>query len=202
MKREDFRAIGSGEEFAELLKTYGLYREDDVTFDELDDGTNYVFVGDDFHIDAEIFETLDLGSILVEGNVTLDFLSIGDVLPDFGVFCVTGNVQCKDMQCCTESTGVSIGGDLTVTNVFYADCGNSVIQVNGDFKAKVLFVAQCSVEVAGEEVSEFDDEVTLSELESIGLPIAGHSKANSAIEAYFNTLRGVGLSRQRPGDDP
>ena len=64
----------------------------------------------------------------------------------------------------TESTGVSIGGNLRIGHLF----------------------SQCSVDVRGEEATEFDEAVTLAQLESLGLTVAGHDAPGDVIEAYFD----------------
>lgn len=186
MNKEDFRKIESVEEFNELLQEHGLFREDDVTFESLDHGELYVFTGDGFEIDAELFEELEIAGLLVEGSVQMDYLSVSDLLPDLGVFCITGSVRCKDMMYATESTGMVVGGDLVIENLFYADCGNSVLQVNGDLTAKLLFNSQCSVEVRGKETTEYDESISAEQLAAIGLTVDQGGDPGDAVRSYFS----------------
>ncbi|MEM9189933.1 MAG: hypothetical protein AAGF12_12195 [Myxococcota bacterium] len=188
MNREDFKKIETQDEFVALLKKHDLFREDDVTFDDIEEDGMYTFTGNGFQLDAALLDSLEISALLVEGDVTVESLSVNDILPDFGVFCVSGHVHCKDFYCATESTGVSIGGNLSVSHIFYADCGNSVVQVNGDLTAKVLFVSQCLVEVRGDEKSEFDQSVSNSDLAALGLTTEEGEKAEKAIAAYFEAL--------------
>ena len=146
----------------------------------------YVYRGDDFHVDADLLASMDISGLLVEGSVEVDLLSISDILPDFGVFCVTGDVRCAAMICVTESTGVAIGGDLVIGTAFYADCGNSVVQVNGDLRAKVFFNAQCSIDVRGTESTELDEGATAEQLAMAGIPVGDDEEPDDAVERYFD----------------
>jgi len=186
MTRDDFEEITSAEAFVERLKGHGLYREDDVTFEEIGEERMYVYQGDDFHVDAELLVSMDVCGLLIEGSVEVSLLSVSDVLPDFGVFCVTGDVRCEDMLCVTESTGVVVGGDLVIANAFYADCGNSVIQVNGDLRAKVFFNSQCSIDVHGTESTELDEGATAEQLAMAGIPVGDDEEPDDAVERYFD----------------
>lgn len=102
---------------------------------------------------------------------------------------MTGDLRCKDLFYCTESTGVSIGGNLTVDQLFYADCGNSVLQVNGNLSAKVVFISQCSVEVGGKEKAEFSNKITMEDLQTMGISVKDHSYPEKAIRGYFKSKR-------------
>lgn len=186
MKQGDFEEIASAEAFGERLKGHGLFREEDVTFEDIGEERMYVYRGNDFHVDPELLASMDISGLLVEGSVTVDFLSVSEVLPDFGVFCVTGDLRCTDMLCVTESTGVVIGGDLVITNAFYADCGNSVIQVNGDLRAKVFFNAQCSIDVRGTEAVELDEGATAEQLSMAGIPVGDDEDPDDAVERFFD----------------
>ena len=119
MNRAAFEKTESTEDFTGRLREHGLFRDDDVTFDDFGDAM-YVYEGDDFSVDAELFAELEISSLLVKGDVRGEYLAVQDILPDYGVFCVTGSVRLRDMSYATESTGVVIGGDLEVSNVFYA----------------------------------------------------------------------------------
>lgn len=186
MKREDFEEVTSAKAFVERLEGHGLYREEDVTFEEIGEDRMYVYRGDDFHVDADLLASMDISGLLVEGSVEVDLLSVSDILPDFGVFCVTGDVRCMDMLCVTECTGMAVGGDLVIGNAFYADCGNSVIQVNGDLRAKVFFNAQCSIDVHGTESTELDEGATAEQLAMAGIPVGDDEEPDDAVERYFD----------------
>ena len=186
MKSEHFKKVESEEELVKLLKKYELFREDDVTFDDLGSGAMYVYSGDDFTVDAAMLADMEVSALLIVGQVRAEFLSVADILEDFGVFCVTGDVRCKDFLYMTESTGVCVGGDLVVDNFFYADCGNSVLQVNKNLSAKLFFNSQCSIEVKGQETFEFDESIGRDEVQSLGLTIADDQDPGEAVVAYFD----------------
>lgn len=188
MDQAAFKKIESEDEFVELLKKHDLFREDDVTFDDFDEQNNYVYTGDDFRVDPSILDELEIFALLIEGNVEAELLIVSDILADFGVLCVTGNVHCQNLDYRTESTGVVVGGNLEVDKIFIADCGNSVLQVNGDFNAKLGYVAQCSVEVRGQETFGHDDSVTLDDLRALGVNVDGHDDPQDAIDAHFESL--------------
>lgn len=179
----ELEKIGS-EEFVTLLKRHELFREDDVTFDDIDDGAKYRYVGDDFIIDKDALEKLDVEGLLIVGNLEIDFLDVNDVLSDYGVLCVTGDVTCENFVYMTESTGVSIGGNLVVKKAFFADCGNSVLQVNGDFVAELLCNSQCSVDVGGEE--RYEEKTTEELAQALGLDVEDY--ADDAIQSYFEEI--------------
>lgn len=187
MKREKFREIESEDELIALLRQHRLFRDDDVTFEDLAGDKMYVYSGDDFSVDIPMLENMEPSAILIEGDVEVDYLSISDVLGDFGVLCVTGDIRCKDFFCGTESTGLSIGGDLHIANLGYLECGNSVVQVNGNIHAKLFYISQCSVEVEGEEKVEFDESASDNELRSLGLEFED-GEADEALQAYFQGL--------------
>jgi hypothetical protein len=63
-----------------------------------------------------------------------------------------------------------------------------VLQVNGDLIAKVVYVAQCSVDVRGEERVGHADDVTVADLAGLGLDTAGHDEPDEVLEAYFDAL--------------
>ena len=104
MNRDDFKKLESEEEFALLLKKHDLFREDDVTFEDLGEDNIYLYSGDDFRVDAEMLAAMEISALLVDGTVRVDSVSVSEILPDYGVFCVTGDLQCKDMLYVTEST--------------------------------------------------------------------------------------------------
>ncbi len=188
MKKADFKSIESEEQFVELLKKHTLYREDDVTFESLGAEGMYVYSGDDFRVDEGLLADMGMSALLIVGNVEAELLSIGTILCDYGVFCVTGDLRCRDMHYCTESTGVSIGGNLEIENLLYADCGNSVLQVNGDLRAKLAFISQCSVDILGSNQAQFDEDLSVSDLASIGLPSDGEQEPDDIVRAYFEAL--------------
>jgi len=185
MQRGNFEEVRSTKAFIERLEGHGLFRKEDVTYEEIGEDRMYVYRGDDFHVDAELLASLEISALLVEGSVDVDLLSVSDILPDFGVFCVTGDVRCTDMLCVTESTGMAVGGDLVIANAFYADCGNSVIQVNGDLRAKVFFNAQCSIDVRGTESIELDEGATPEQLSMAGIPVGDDEEPDDAVERFF-----------------
>lgn len=185
MNPSDFQKIESEEEFVALLKKHDLFREDDVTFEDFGENM-FAYTGDDFRVDAELFEELEISALLVDGNVRAEFLSVSDILPDFGVFCVTGDVRCKDLLYMTESTGMAVGGDLVIEHAFYSDCGNSVLQVNGNLSAKLLFNSQCSIDVKGKETSELDETVEAEQLGSLGITVGDDQSPAEAVRAYFD----------------
>lgn len=185
MQRSAFRLVESEEEFVALLREHDLFREDDVVFDDLAVDNNYVYVGDDFEVDPEMLEEMGIGGLLIIGSVRVDSLRVSDILGDAGVFCVTGNLSCRDMLYMTEMTGVGVGGNLVVENAFYADCGNSGLQVNGNLSARILFNFQCEIDVRGEETSEYDESATLEELQSLGIPTTETNTPNDAMQRYF-----------------
>ncbi|MEM9072744.1 MAG: hypothetical protein AAGE52_29835 [Myxococcota bacterium] len=186
--RERFVEVASLEEFEATLRNHKLYREDDVTFDDLAAGKMYVYRGDDFVVDSELLESLDISALLIEGSIEAAFLSVGAIFPEIGVLCVTGDVGCKDMLCMTESTGMVVGGSLHISNAFYADCGNSVIQVNGNLTAKLFYNTQCSVDVHGEEKVELDESVSAEQLAALGINVGEDQDTAEAVEAYLDQL--------------
>ncbi len=186
---KNFRKIESEDEMLQLLKKYELFREDDVTFEDLAAENMYVYAGDDFAAEAEMLSELGLSALLVEGSVHVDYLSVGDILPDYGVFCVTGDVRCKDFYYATESTGMVVGGNLLVENALYADCGNSVLQVNKNFDAKLLFDSQCSIDVRGRERTEFDKSATPAQLQALGIDTTDGQTPAEAVRAYFQKYK-------------
>jgi hypothetical protein len=186
VKRDDFKKIESEEEFVQLLKSRDLFREDDVTFDDLGADNMYLYTGDDFQIDADMLLDMQISALLVDGSVRAEFISVGDILPDFGVFCVTGDVRCKDFLYMTESTGMSVGGDLVIEHFFFSDCGNSVLQVNKSLRAKLFFNSQCSIDVRGEEDTQFDESATKQDLQSLGLDVSEEQRPAEAVRAYFD----------------
>jgi hypothetical protein len=190
MKKKDFKRISSEKDFVQMLKERNLYREDDVTFEELGSGKMYVYTGDNFEPDPDVLGDLELTGLLVDGTVRTEFLSISDVLEDIGVFCVSGDVTCKDLLYMTESTGVVVGGNLQVENVAFADCGNSVLQVNKDLRAKLFFNAQCSLEVAGKQDVGFDEDITAKQLATLGIHADDDDAVAEAISDYFEKYDG------------
>jgi hypothetical protein len=180
-----FKKIESEDEFVQLLKEHGLYREDDITFDDLGAYNMHVYTGDDFVVDRKVFEDLELGSLLIVGSVRADSFRVSDVLNDYGVLCVTGSLQCRDMLYMTESTSVGIGQDLVIENYFYSDCGNSGLQVNGDLSAKLFFNFQCAIEVRGEQKTQLDERATAEDLRSLGLAVADDERPNDVLMRYF-----------------
>lgn len=186
MRRDKFREIETEEEFVALLKEHDLFREDDVTFDDLGVGRRYVYTGDDFAVDVELFEGMDICGLLVEGSVTLDYLRVSDITPEMGVFCVTGDLRCKDMLFMTECSSVAVAGDVVIDNVFYADCGNSGLEVNGNLTAKLFFDFQCSTNVRGKESFEHDSRVSEQTLAALGVTFAEGQQSSEAVRAYFN----------------
>ncbi len=192
MDRSKFRKIETEEEFVVLLKQHDLFREDDVTFDAFDEGGMYVYSGDDFELDEEALAEFELSALLVEGSVHADLFAVSNVLGDCGVFCVTGDVRCKDFFYMTEMTGVGIGGNLTIENFYYSDCGNSGLEVKGDLRAKLFFNSQCEVEVHGSTEVEVD-EVALRRdaaagmeiLRGFGLEVADGENASEVVREYF-----------------
>jgi len=185
MKKSQFKRIKTEKEFLQLLKAHKLYRAKDVTFEGLGDGNMYIYTGDDFEPDLELLEELEPSALLVIGNVESELLRISDILADFGVFCVTGNVSCTDMLYRTESTGVVIGGDLNIENIFYADCGNSVLQVNGGVHAKLFYNSQCTIEVGGKQSTTFDESITVKQLATLGIEAKNKDAINEAVRDYF-----------------
>lgn len=186
MKKSQFKRIKTEKEFLQLLKAHRLYRAKDVTFEGLGDGNMYVYTGDDFEPDLELLEELEPSALLVVGNVQTQLLRISDILIDYGVFCVTGNVTCDDMLYMTESTGVAIGGKLSVANIFYADCGNSVLQVNGEVHAKLFYNSQCTIEVGGKQTTAFDDSITVKQLATLGIAAKSKDEISEAVRGYFD----------------
>jgi hypothetical protein len=156
-----------------------------VTFDDLGAANMYVYTGDDFQADPDVLGELELGALLVEGTVRAEYLRVSDILSDFGVFCVTGDVRCKDLLYMTESTGMCVGGDLVIENVFYSDCGNSVLQVNKDLTARLFFNSQCSVEVSGRTNVEHDEGIELEDLRSLGIEGSG-DEPDEIVRSYFD----------------
>ena len=96
-----------------------------------------------------------------------------------------GDVRCGDLRYCSECTGMAIGGALEVRNLFYTDCGNSVLQVKGDFSARHACVVQCSIEVRGEERFENGEADRIAEALGIDLEPYG-GDADEALEAYLD----------------
>ncbi len=188
MERSQLQRIGSEDEFVALLKKHDLFREDDITFDDLGENM-YVYTGDDLRVDAGQFEELEVSALLVVGNVRAEFISVGDILPDYGVFCVTGDVRCKDMLYMTESTGMVVGGDLLIEHAFYSDCGNSVLQVNGNLSAKLFFNSQCSIDIRGTETSELDESAGANELVAFGIDVEDGQRPAEAVREYFGKSR-------------
>jgi hypothetical protein len=184
MNRAEFQKIESEDEFVALLKKHDLFREDDITFDDLGEDM-YVYTGNDFRVDAALFEELEFSALLVVGNVVADFISVTDILGDSGAFCVTGNMRCKDLFYMTESTGMGVGGNLVIENIFYSDCGNSGLQVNGDLTAKLFFNFQCDIDVRGQETIEFDESATAEELASFGITVGEGQRPMAAAREYF-----------------
>ena len=80
---------------------------------------------------------------------------------------------------------MGIGGNLVIENFYYADCGNSVLQVNKNLSAKLFFNSQCSVEVKGQENCQFDESVSREEIESLGLAVPEDTNLDDAIRAYL-----------------
>jgi hypothetical protein len=185
MKEADFKKIESEDAFVQLLKEHDLYREDDVTFDDVGAYNMHVYTGDDFVVDRALFEALELGSLLVVGSVRADSFRVSDILNDYGVFCVTGSLRCRDMLYMTESTGVGIGKDLVIENVFYSDCGNSGLQVNGNLDAKVFYNFQCAVEVRGTQTVQLDREASADDLRAFGLAVTDGERPNETLMRYF-----------------
>lgn len=101
----------------------------------------------------------------------------------------------------TESTGMVVGGDLTIENVFYADCGNSVLQVNGDLKAKLFYDSQCSIEVEGKTEVQHDESVTAAQLLALGIEAEGDDETNDAVRAYFDKYPGRDGDEEEEDDD-
>jgi hypothetical protein len=186
--RSQLQRIASEAEFVALLKKHGVFREDDITFDDLGENM-YVYTGDDLRVDAGQFEDLEVSALLVVGNVRAEFISVGDILPDYGVFCVTGDVRCKDMLCMTESTGMVVGGDLLIEHAIYSDCGNSVIQVNGNLSAKLFFNSQCSIDIRGTEATELDESAGAEELVAFGISVDDGQRPAEAVREYFGKYR-------------
>ena len=185
MNKANFKQIDSEEAFVEILKQHQLFREDDVVFDDLSDGKLYVYTGDDFQVDTDLLESMEIGGLLVEGSVRAESISVSDILGDAGVFCVTGDLRCRDMLYMTEMTGVGIGQDLVIDNFFYSDCGNSGLQVNGNLTAKLFFNFQCEIDVRGEENVQLDESASADELVALGLPVADGERPNAALQRYF-----------------
>lgn len=186
MNKGRLREIEEEDDFVELLKAHGLFREDDVTFDDLAAFRMYVYTGDDFEIDPDLFAELGLGALLVEGAVRTEYLRVSDIVSDCGVFCVTGDVRCKDLLYMTETTGVGVAGSLVIDNIFYADCGNSVLQVNKDLSARLLFNSQCDIEVAGRKTVEHDESLTKEDLASLGIAVSDDKSTDQLVRAYFH----------------
>lgn len=189
MNKDQFKQIESEQAFVELLEQHGLFREDDVTFDDLGASNMYVYTGDDFEVDADVLAELELGALLIEGTVTADYLSVSDILPDFGVFCVTGDVRCKNLSYVTESTGMCIGGDLVIENFFFSDCGNSVLQVNKDLTARLFFNFQCAVEVRGRTNVEHDENITREDLVALGVAVPEDGRTNTAVRSHMRLFK-------------
>ncbi len=189
MNKDQLKQIESEEELVRLLKQHGLFREDDVTFEELASGNMYVYTGDDFQVDAGVLADLEISALLVEGTVRVEDLRISDILPDYGVFCVTGDVRCKDLFYMTELTAVCVGGDLEIEHVFYADCGNSVLQVNKDLRARLFFNFQCSVDVRGRTNVEHDETISQEALGLLGISVADDERIGTAVRSYFERDR-------------
>lgn len=187
MRPENFQPVEDESTFAALLKEAGLFREDDVTFEDFGEAM-FVYTGDDFSIDAALFESMEISSLLVKGSVTVDRLSVSEILGDLGVFAVTGNVHCKDMLYMTECTGVVIGGGLEISNAFYADCGNSVLQVGRDASARLFFNPQCTIDVHGDSRFELDEEASAEEVAALlGVDADADADVDEMIQAYFET---------------
>ncbi len=186
MKKSQFKRIATENEFLQLLKGHKLYRAKDVTFEGLGDGNMYVYTGDDFEPDLELLEDLEPSGLLIVGSVQTQLLRISDILVDFGVFCITGDVNCDDMLYMTESTAVVIGGTLNIENIFYADCGNSVLHVNAKVRAKLFYNSQCTIEVGGKQDTAFDDSISVKQLATLGIAAKNEGAINAAVRAYFD----------------
>jgi len=75
--------------------------------------------------------------------------------------------------------------DLVIENIFYADCGNSVLQVNKNVTAKLFFESQCSVDVRGELNSQFGERVSKEGIKSLGIAVLAEQSEDEANRAYF-----------------
>ena len=186
MDRTKLVQIESEEALAKLLKEHDLFREEDVTFEDLGGtGNMYVYTGNDFRLDADMLAGLEVSALLIDGNFVTGRLSVSDILSDFGVFCVSGDVRCKDFKYVTESTGMVVGGNFIIDDIGYVDCGNSVLQVNKDLEAKLFFNAQCSVEVRGRQKVALDARGGGDALRSLGLALSENEAPAAAIRAYL-----------------
>lgn len=187
-RKASFNRIDQSD-FVAQLKKNNLFRDNDLTFEELEDHGNYVYIGDDFSVEVDLLDELEVTGLLIIGDLEVDNLSIGEIFPDFGVFCVTGDVRCKNFLFRTETVGVSIGGDVHVENIFYADCSNSVLQINGNLDARVSFNAQSLIEVRGTTKLEFSEKnLTVKDLQAIGFTVKGRGEeVDDIIRAHFES---------------
>lgn len=186
MKTEDLKPT-SPEDFESLLRAHNLFREDDITFDDLEEDL-FVYTGNDFEIDASVLDSMHIQGLIIVGDLKVDFLDVSSALGDFGVLCVTGDVKCKDMLYMTECTSVCVSGNLTIDEVFYADCGNSGLHVHKKITSKLFYNSQCDVDGEESLQFEFDESVTDEDLVSAfpGVKATdGDDSQYEAIRAYF-----------------
>ncbi|MEM9860056.1 MAG: hypothetical protein AAF938_00470 [Myxococcota bacterium] len=185
MNKDNLSQVETPEAFEELLRKHGLFREDDVTMDDLGSENMWVYTGNDFAIDPEFMASLELSEFLIVGDLSVERFDVAAALDDYGVFAVTGNLTCQDLIYATECTALSIAGDLHISRVAYLNCGNSVLQVNGNLTVGLFYDDQCSIDVRGEEKSKLDRNSSVDDIAAhLGVEAGGRS-ADDIIREFF-----------------